>query len=86
MALVGGEGFFDGFGFELYRKTFQWKWTRLDEQEQKRKLYRPLLPFLEKLTVKLPRRWDPRLQELVPDDSWLLWDLKREETRGPSKA
>jgi len=85
MALVGGEGFFDGFGFGSYRKTFDWQRTRLDEQEEDRKLYRPLLPFLEKLTVRLPRKWDPKLKKLVPDDDWLLWDVKP-KTTGPRKA
>ena len=85
MALVGGEGFFDGFGFSAYSKTFGWQRTRLDDQEEGRKLYRPLLPFLEKLTVRLPRKWDPKLRRLVPDDDWLLWDVKP-KTSGPRKA
>jgi len=85
MPLVGGEGFFDGFGFDSYRKHFGWKWARLDEQEKNRKIYRPLLPFLEKLTLRLPRKWDHKLQCLVPDDNWLLWDLKP-KTSNPRKS
>lgn len=85
MALVGGEGFFDGFGFSAYSKTFGWPRTKLDEQEEGRRMCRPLLPFLEKLTVRLPRKWDPRLKKLIPDDDWLLWDLKP-RTSGPRKT
>ena len=40
--------------------------------------------FLEKLTLRVPRKWDPKLRKLVPDDDWLLWDLKP-KTSGPRK-
>ncbi len=37
--------------------------------------YNSLLPFIEKLTQKLPQRWDNRLKRDVPNDDWLLWEL-----------
>jgi hypothetical protein len=73
--LVGGDHFFDGFGFHFYRKRFRWKPSPLDVQEQGRKLENPLLPFLEKLNKELPKQWDSRVKKFVPNDDWLLWDL-----------
>lgn len=77
MPLVGGESFFDGFGFDDYRAKYKWpKDGPLDLRETKHKPVRPLLAFLEKLTHTLPRRWDARLRDYVRNDDWLLWDLK----------
>ena len=76
MPLVGGEHFFDGFGFHFYRKRFNWKLSPLDLQEQGRKLENPLLPFLERLNKALPRKWNNRVKKFVRNDDWLLWDLK----------
>ena len=45
MPLVGGEHFFDGFGFYLYQDKFKWPVTPLDQSEQTRGL-KKLLPFL----------------------------------------
>ena len=75
LPLVGGEHFFDGFGFHSYRERFGWEESPLDAQEQGRKLENPLLPFLEKLNAELPKKWDHRLKKYVPNDDWLLWDL-----------
>ena len=75
MPLVGGDNFFDGFGFHYYREQFGWAESPLDAQEQGRKLENPLLPFLEKLNHDLPKKWNNRLRKYVPDDDWLLWDL-----------
>jgi hypothetical protein len=75
--LVGGENFFDGFGFAQYRKKFGWKdRIKLDEHERRFPPKRPLLPFLASLNKHLPNRWDRKLKKFVPDDDWLLWDLK----------
>ena len=77
LPLVGGENFFDGFGFALYRKRFGWREEiPLDEHERRHKPRRPLLPFLEKLNRRLPKKWDGKLDRFVPDDDWLLWDLR----------
>lgn len=75
MPLVGGDNFFDGFGFHYYREQFGWAESPLDAQEQGRKLENPLLPFLEKLNHDLPKKWNNRLRKYVPNDDWLLWDL-----------
>jgi len=40
------------------------------------------MPFLEKLNRKLPKKWDTKLKKFVPDDDWLLWDLKKLEAGG----
>ncbi len=77
LPLVGGENFFDGFGFAPYRERFGWSEDiPIDEHERRHKPQRPLLPFLEKLNRRLPRRWDKKLKKFVTDDDWLLWDLK----------
>jgi hypothetical protein len=76
--LVGGENFFDGFGFAKFRKRFGWKQDiKLDAHERQFPPKRPLLPFLASLNKHLPNRWDRKLNKFVPDDDWLLWDLKQ---------
>lgn len=82
MPLVGAGNFFDGFGFSIYRERFGWSEIAMDEQEKNRPPQNALLPFLEKLTQKLPERWDNRLKRYVPNDDWLLWEL--DETAGES--
>src|SRR5262249_10700297 len=82
LPLVGGEHFFDGFGFERYRRAFRWRRVTLDEQEARSKPRKPLLPFLERLNERLPEKWDRRANRFVPNDDWLLWDLRRTRRRG----
>ena len=78
--LVGGENFFDGFGFARYRKKLGWKEPiALDDHERRYRPQRPLLPFLEKLNRRLPDKWDAKLKKFVPDDDWLLWDFKQDK-------
>ena len=75
--IVGGDNFFDGFGFQSYRRKFGWKEDiPLDDRERRFPPRRPLLRFLEQLSRKLPRKWDDTRHKFVPDDDWLLWDLK----------
>jgi hypothetical protein len=77
MPLVGGENFFDGFGFtDKLREQFGWTLGPLDAREQRRKPNRPLIPFLQSLAHSLPKKWDARLKKYVRNDDWLLWDLK----------
>jgi hypothetical protein len=77
LPVVGGENFFDGFGFAPYRKRLGWtQEIPLDEHERRHKPRRPLLPFLEKLNHQLPKKWDAKLRKFVPDDDWLLWDVQ----------
>jgi hypothetical protein len=73
--LVGGDHFFDGFGFRYYQKLFHWPHSHLDSLEVSRRLENPLLPFLERLAARIPRKWDSRSKRLVQNDDWLLWDL-----------
>jgi len=81
--IVGGENFFDGFGFAPYRRKLGWKEEiTLDDHERRHKPKRPLLPFLEDLSRKLPNKWDRKLGKFVPDDDWLLWDFKPGKRRG----
>jgi len=81
--LVGGENFFDGFGFARYRKKYGWRQElAIDEHERRFPPQRPLLPFVEKLNKELPKKWDGKLGKFVPDDDWLLWDFNTPKIRG----
>jgi hypothetical protein len=81
--LVGGENFFDGFGFATYRRKFGWTdEIPIDRHERRFPPQRPLLPFVEKLNHRLPRKWDSKLNRFVPDDDWLLWDFHSQKIRG----
>jgi len=84
MPLVGGENFFDGFGFGPYRKRFGWTAEiPIDRHERQFPPKRPLLRFLERLNLKgLPKRWDPKLRKFVHNDDWLLWDFHGPKERG----
>lgn len=79
MPLVGGEHFFDGFGFAGHPAAKRWSRIPLDEQEERHVPAKPLLPFLEELNRKLPRKWDRARQRFGPNDDWLLWDLKQRD-------
>jgi hypothetical protein len=75
MPLVGREDFFDGFGFKAYRRRFpHWRPLRLDEEEERRRPRKPLLPFLEECSRRLPKKWDRHLGKLVANDDWMLFD------------
>lgn len=76
MPLIGGEHFFDGFGFAQYWDRFKWKRVAMDDREEKSPPQKPLLRFLESLNEALPPKWDRHLQRLGPNDDWLLWKLK----------
>lgn len=80
MPLIGGEHFFDGFGFAQYRERFGWPEIPLDENESQHPPKKALLPFIERANSELPKRWDRRAEAFTTDDDWLLWDLKREKT------
>ena len=81
--LVGGENFFDGFGFAAYRRRFGWREEiPIDGHEQRFPPKRPLLPFLEQLNQRLPKKWDSKLDRFVPDDDWLLWDFHAQKIGG----
>ncbi len=75
LPLIGGEHFFDGFGFEAYKPEFaSWnrKTTELDAREEKTKPKKPLLAFIEELNRKLPKRWSRTQNTFVENDDWLL--------------
>jgi hypothetical protein len=80
MPLVGGEHFFDGFGFKQYRDRFGWPEIGLDKSEADHPPKKPLLPFLEKLNRELQPKWDRVAKKFVPNDDWLLWDLRKHDT------
>lgn len=83
MPLVGGESFFDGFGFDDFRKAYRWPQNGpLDVRERKQKPKRPLLAFLDELQHRLPDKWDARRNEYVRNDDWLLWDLHHRDGGG----
>lgn len=76
LPLVGGENFFDGFGFKNYRRRFGWKRMPLDDHEDETPPKNPLLPFLERIHGgRLPQKWDNRVKKFVRNDDWLLWKL-----------
>lgn len=77
MPLIGGDNFFDGFGFSSYNKKFNWSSCPSDEQEKIHPPKRPLLPFLKKLDCKLPKRWSSSKDTFIQDDDWLLLDLSQ---------
>jgi hypothetical protein len=79
MPLVGGEHFFDGFGFAGYRTEFRWGKIPLDEQEERHPPKNPLLPFLHDLNRRLPVKWDRARKAFGPNDDWILWDLRRRD-------
>jgi hypothetical protein len=86
--LIGGEEFFDGFGFDRYRNSFGWKQTTsIDQSEKRRKPLNPLLSFLARLNEQLPRKWDRRTRDYVTNDDWLLWNLGRPkvQSRTPTR-
>jgi hypothetical protein len=82
MPLIGGEHFFDGFGFAQYRDRFKWQRVEMDNREDETPPQKPLLPFLERLNLQLPMKWDRHLQKFGPNDDWLLWKLDRGTTAG----
>lgn len=77
MPLIGGESFFDGFGFHSYAKKFKWFRSPSDRREKDQPPVRPLLPFLENLNRRLPKRWSTSQQRFVQDDDWLLLDFEQ---------
>jgi hypothetical protein len=81
-ALIAGEYFFDGFGFDAYRKKFEWEEVSIDQNERLHKPIKPLLPFLEQLNRELPTKWDRQRKAFVTDHDWLLWDFKEQGPGG----
>jgi hypothetical protein len=79
MPLVGGENFFDHFGFAAYKERFNWDTIPLDERDEALGSVRGLLPFLDKLDKELPKRWDNRQKTRVRNDDWLLWDFDKQD-------
>ncbi len=81
MPLVGGEHFFDGFGFAEHASRFGWPTAPSDEREKKYPPKRPLLAFLANLNRQLPKRWSLSRGKFARDDDWLLLDLEPESGR-----
>lgn len=77
MALIDAHYFFDGFGFEKYREEFGWKTlSALDQHEREFPPRRPLLPYLESLNRKIPKRYDIEHDDYVENPEWLIFDDK----------
>lgn len=81
MPLVGGENFFDGFGFSTYRDKYGWEWGPMDQREEDHEPVKPLLKYLANLSDSVPDKWDNRTKSYVRNDDWLLWQLG--EAAGP---
>jgi hypothetical protein len=79
LPLVGGEHFFDGFGFAEYRRGFKWPEIALDAHEQRHPPKKPLLPFIAALNGRLPQKWDRGRRRFTPNDDWLFWKLSRKQ-------
>ena len=82
MPLIGGEHFFDGFGFAQYRDRFKWQRVEMDDREDAEPPQKPLLPFLESLNRQLPQKWDRHQKKFGPNDDWLLWKLDQGTAAG----
>jgi len=82
MPLIGGEHFFDGFGFAQYRDRFKWQRVGMDDREDAEPPQKPLLPFLESLDRQLPQKWDRHQKKFGPNDDWLLWKLDQGTAAG----
>lgn len=82
MPLIGSSNFFDGFGFAQYADRFKWENIPIDGREVKHPPKHPLLPFLEKLTSDVPKRWDNKLKKYVTNDDWLLWEFDSADQQG----
>ncbi len=76
MPLIGGNNFFDGFGFSEFQKQFDWPSSPSDKHEKMFSPKRPLLSFLKKLNDTLPQKWNSDNKAFVQDDDWLLLDLE----------
>ena len=75
MPLIGSDNFFDGFGFDKYRRKFGWSSNPSDKREKQKPPIRSLLLFLEALNKKLPKQWDRNKEKFVKDDDWLLLNI-----------
>jgi len=72
MPLIGGNNFFDGFGFSDFKKDYNWSDAPSDENERNYPLNRPLLKFLQNLNKRMPQRWNTHTGKYEQDDDWLL--------------
>ncbi len=59
-------------------ERFDWKPIPMDARETEHPPQNPLLPFLENLSQKIPKRWDNKLKKFVTNDDWLRWELDSE--------
>lgn len=75
--LIGGNNFFDGFGFAGYHKKYGWSEGPADKHEKEHPPKRPLLTFLENLNRDLPKKWSTQERKFVQDDNWLLLEANR---------
>lgn len=75
LGLLHEDYLFDGFGFYLYPDLavqHKFKKTFLDQIEACKPPKRPLLPYLEKLSEEIPKRYDLAHNEFVENSDWLI--------------
>jgi len=77
MPLIGGDNFFDSFGFSDFKNKFQWSNSPSDESEEQNPPKRPLLKFLKNLNQKMPKRWNPHKEKFEQNDDWLLLEIDK---------
>jgi hypothetical protein len=77
MALIDGHYFFDGFGFAAYMERFGWERGGLDEREEEFPPQRPLLPYLEKLSQEIPKKYDFGQSTYIENADWLIFEQKK---------
>lgn len=78
MPLVGSENFYDGFGFAEFAQEHDWPdETTIDARERRHPPRRPLLRHLLEISRgNYPQRWDRSAEQFVPNDDWMILDLK----------
>ena len=77
MPLIGGNNFFDGFGFSDFKKKYNWSDAPSDENERNYPPSRPLLKFLQYLNKRMPQRWNLHAEKFEQDDDWLLLEIEK---------
>lgn len=72
-----------GFQLPEYQRRYRWRGTPIDELERHYPPKHPLLPLLDSLDNKLPKKWDNKLNKYIRNDDWLLWNVERRKIEEP---
>lgn len=65
-----------GKHFGAYRQAFGWEESPIDERKHRYPPQRPLLPYLERLNERLPKRYDLERGGYVENPDWLIFDTE----------